>query len=339
MRLFSVGTEQKHIRAKEISKYKLNNMNYLKRAGALAVISSLAFLYAPVASAEEVAVATPVAITIAAAGPAAVGSTLEAHINNDGSVLLRGAKVTAIAASSLTVTQTWGSYVSTWTVNVEPSTELIRRYGGVSSLSEFSVGDYVATKGMLDTTKVPATINAKVIRDYSIQRENATFTGTVLSVDAGAQSFVLTTPNRGNQAIFVSSSTVVKQGGATTTFASLAVGQKISKATGVWNNLNNTMQSQKVDIYQNTALLNKRTFEGTLKSMSATTSLPTTLVMTVGSADFTVNIPLGISVIGKNWLALPLSAFVVGDKVRVYGAVQPANTSVIDASIVRDAIR
>jgi hypothetical protein len=283
--------------------------------------------------------ATPVAITIAASGPAAVGSTLESHINNDGSVLLRGAKITVISGSSLTVTQTWGSYVATWVVNTDPSTELIRRYGGKSSLSEFTVGDYIAARGMLDTTKATPTMTAKVIRDYSIQRENATFTGTVKSVNGGAQSFVLTTPNRGDQSIFVSTSTVIKKGGATTTFAIIMVGDKITKAAGVWTNLNSTMQAERVDIYRNNALLNKRTFEGTLKSLSGTTTLLTTFVLTVGSTDFTVNVPAGISVIGKNWLALPLSSFVQGDKVRVYGAVQPQNTSIIDASVVRNASR
>jgi hypothetical protein len=314
-------------------------MTYLKQVGVLALISGIAFFSASFASAEEVAQPVPVAITLAAAGPAAVGSTLEAHIGSDGSVLIRGAKVTAISGSVLTVTQTWGSYISTWTVNVDPSTELIRRYGGASSLSEFSIGDFIAVKGALDTTKVSSTITAKVIRDYSIQKENANFSGSVQSVNAVNQSFVLSTPNRGNQTIFVSSSTVVKQGGATTTFAALSVGQKITRASGVWNNLTNTMQSEKVDIYQNNALLNKRTFEGTLKSMSATTTLPTTFVLTVGATDFTVNVPLGISVLNKNWLTTPLSTFVIGDKVRVYGAVQPANTSVIDASVVRDASR
>ncbi len=314
-------------------------MKNFKRAIALAVIGSMSVLFATSAYAEEVQAAVPVAITIAASGPAAVGSTLEAHINNDGSVLLRGAKITALSGSVLTVTQTWGSYVSTWTINVDGSTELIRRYGGKSSLGEFAVGDYIATRGMLDTSKVQPTITAKVIRDYSIQRENATFTGTVQSVNPSNQSFILATPNRGNQTIFVSSSTVVKQGGATSTFAALSVGQKITKASGVWNNLSSTMQSEKVDIYQNNALLNKRTFEGTLKSMSATTTLPTTLVLTVGTSDFTVNVPAGISILNKNWLTTPLATFVITDKVRVYGAVQVANTSVIDASVVRNTTR
>lgn len=315
-------------------------MTYMKRLFMFFFIGSMALSFASVASAEEAqTTAVPTAITIAANGPAAVGSTLESHVNNDGSVLIRGAKITAITPTVLTVVQTWGSYVSTWTISVDPSTELIRRYGGASAISEFTVGDYVAVKGMLDTTKTNPTIAAKVIRNYSIQRENANFSGTVQSVNSANSSFILTTPNRGNQTIVVSSSTVIKQGGATTTFAALLVGQKITKAYGVWNNLNNTMQAQKVDIYQNNALLNKRTFEGTLKTLSGTTTLPTTMVITVDTKDFTVNIPAGISILGKNWLTMPLASFVVGDKVRVYGAVQASNTSVIDASVVRNASR
>lgn len=313
-------------------------MKNFKRAIMLAVIGGATIFSAGVASAQDV-VSTVVSTAIPAAGPAAVGSTLESHINNDGSVLIRGAKITAITGGVISATQSWGGYSSSWTVVTDASTELIRRYGATSSLGEFSVGDYIAVKGTLDTTKVTQTINAKTIRDYSIQKEHATFAGTVLSVDATAKSFVLTTPSRGNQTIVVSSSTVIKQGGNDTTFATIAAGQKITKAEGVWNNLTNSMQAEKVDIYQNTALLSKRTFEGTLKSASASSSLPTTFVLTVGTTDFTVNVPLNISVLNKSWLTTPLSTFVVGDKVRVYGAVEAANTSVIDASVVRDTSR
>lgn len=305
----------------------------------LAAISGVTFLSAGVASAQEVSTVVPVAITMAALGPVAVGTTLESHINNDGSVILRGAKIVAISGSGITVTQTWGSYLSTWVINTDSSTELLRRYGATSSLAEFSIGDYVSVRGTLDTTKAVQSINAKTVRDYSIQRENATFAGTVLSIDANAKSFVLTTEKRGNQTVFVLPTTVIKQGSATTTFSALAVGQKISKAAGVWNNLTNSVQAEKIDIYQNTALLNKRTFEGTLKSVSTSSSLPATIVLTVGNADFTVNIPVGISVLSKNWLTTPLSTYVVGDKVRVYGAVDPTHTTVIDASVVRDTTR
>jgi hypothetical protein len=139
--------------------------------------------------------------------------------------------------------------------------------------------------------------------------------------------------------VVVDANTAIKEGGASTTFAAIAAGKKITLASGLFNNLTSTLQATKVDIYQNKALLSKRTFEGTLKSLTASATPPTTLVLTVGSTDFTVNVPLNISIIGQNWLTLPLSSFVVGDKVRVYGAVQPQSMTTIDASIVRDASR
>ncbi len=299
------------------------------------IISLLGFMPA-FAYATDVA-ASPVAIS-ASQGPAAVGSTLESHINNDGSVLLRGAKIASVGSSSLVVTQTWGSYVATWNVIVDPSTELLRRYDGASSLAEFTVGDYVAVKGSLDGVGATPSVRATIVRDYSIQKKNASFSGTVSSVDAAQSSFVLATQNRGNILVSVSSSTVIKEGGASAAFSAIQAGKRITLASGLWNNLTNTMQASKVEIYQNKALLEKRTFEGTMKSLAGSTT-PTTLVLTVGTTDFTVNVSSGISIIGKNWLPLPLSSFVIGDKVRVYGAVQPANMTVIDASIVRNAVR
>jgi hypothetical protein len=314
-------------------------MKNFTRAVVLAIIGGATFLSAGIASAQEVSPVVPVAITLAASGPVAVGTTLETHVNNDGTVVLRGAKVSAINGSVISATQTWGAYISTWVITTDPSTALLRRYGATSSLAEFSVGDYIAVRGTLDTTKLVQTVQAKTIRDYSIQKENATFAGTVLSIDTNAKSILLATEKRGNQTVFILPSTTIKQGGATTTFSAFLIGQKISKATGVWNNLTNTMQAEKVDIYQNTALLHKRTFEGTLKSVNSSLTLPTSIVLTVGKSDFTVNIPAGISVLNKNWLTTPLATYVVGDNVRVYGAVEPTNTSVIDASVVRDASR
>jgi hypothetical protein len=308
----------------------------LKHQSVVFLFAFLAMLgAAPLAYATDGA--TPTAITIAASGPAAVGSTLESHVNNDGSVLLRGAKITALNGATLTVTQTWGAYVATWTVVTDPSTELLRRYDGASSVTEFSVGDYVAVKGVLDASASSPTVKAIIVRDYSIQKKNASFSGTVSSV--ASSSFVLATASRGNVTVVVDANTAIKEGGASTTFAAIAAGKKITLASGLFNNLTSTLQATKVDIYQNKALLSKRTFEGTLKSLTASATPPTTLVLTVGSTDFTVNVPLNISIIGQNWLTLPLSSFVVGDKVRVYGAVQPQSMTTIDASIVRDASR
>jgi hypothetical protein len=273
--------------------------------------------------------------TAANSGPASVGSTLETHINNDGTVLVRGAKITSINGSTINATQTWGSYNVSWVVNTNTSTKFTRRFGGDSSLGEFTVGDYISFSGTLDTTQPQGTVTAKVVKDYSVQKVNATFSGTVQSINSGNTSFVLATPNRGDVTVFVSTTTSIKVGNATTTFSSLAVGQKITKADGIWDNLSNTLAAQHVVIYQNTGLLNRRTFDGTLVSIGSS-SAPTSFTYKVGQTTFTVNVATNTQILSNNWSLLPLSSLKANDHVHVYGAVESNSSSTIDAYVIRD---
>ncbi len=185
-------------------------------------------------------------------GVRAVGSTLEVHINNNGKVLVRGAKITSINGSTITAMNMWGSTTMTWIVNTDTSTKSIRRYGGNSSLSEMSVGDYISFSGMLDTTASVLTVKADMIKDWSIQKVSASFTGTVASIDSVNQKFGLTTKERGVIgviAVSVASTTQWIKGNATsTTFADLQVGDRVL-ASGLYNNLQKLLEAAKVRIY------------------------------------------------------------------------------------------
>ncbi len=265
----------------------------------------------------------------------AVGSTLEVHITHAGGVLARGAKVTAVGTSSITASQTWGSYVSVWTVNVVPSTDFYRRFGGASTLSEVHIGDYISFSGMLDTAQPQGTVNAKVIKDFSVQKTNSTFSGSVISRNASTTSFVLSTKERGTVTVNLSASTIVKKESAAATFSDITVGDKISKATGVWDNALNTLSASQVVIYVDQHLLNKRTFEGILGSSTGSTT-PTTFSYTVGSKVYTVNVTSSTALMSSSWNPITVSLLHAGDKVRVYGAVQASNMNMIDAYVVRD---
>jgi hypothetical protein len=268
------------------------------------------------------------------AGPAAVGATLETHINPNGTVLVRGAKITSISGSSISATQTWGSYSVSWVVNTAHA-NLVLRYGGKATIADFAVGDYVSFEGSLDQSQSAATVNANTVKDFSAQRQHATFSGSVASVGSSTNSFVLATQNRGNITVLVSSSTSIKQGDTTAAFGSIAVGQKITKAEGIWNTFTNQLQAQSVVIYQNTKLLEKRTFEGTLGSLAAS-STPTTFSFLSGSTNYTVKVASNTVLVSNGWNTISLGQLSSGDKVRVYGAVEAANLSTIDALIVRD---
>jgi len=190
---------------------------------------------------------------------------------------------------------------------------------------------------MLDMTASQLTVNVTSVKDWSVQKMNDSFSGTVSAVNAGAGSFTLVTSSRGTVNVIVASSTTITKGGTAIPFSTINVGDKISKATGLYDLVSKNVNATSVVVYVDQGLLDKRTFEGKLQSIAGTTA-PTTLSLEVGSTTaYTVNVPAGISILGKTWLVLPLSSFKVGDTVRVYGAVELNNNSTIDATIVRDA--
>lgn len=92
------------------------------------------------------------------------------------------------------------------------------------------------------------------------------------------------------------------------------------------------------DWSKNMKIFEKHTFSGTLQTAPGSTT-PTAFQYLSGGSTYTVNVSSGISILGKNWLSLPIGSFVAGDNVNVYGAVQASNTSMIDASVIRNTTR
>ncbi len=260
-----------------------------------------------------------------------VGSTLEVHITNNGNVLVRGAKVTAVSGNTVTATTMWGSANITWAVNTDGNTKLLRKYGGASVLSEIAVGDFVSFQGSLITgTATPMTVLAKTLKNWSIQKKNATFEG-IVGTKTGT-SFVLMTNNQGNITVNTSATTQIKKSDDSTgVFADIPNSSKVV-ATGLYNNLTKTLEASMVKVKQ-VAPASAVTKEGTIKTAPGTTA-PTTLVMTSGGTDYTVRIVTGTSILTNNWLTASLTNFTVNNSIRVYGTVNADNT--IDATVVRN---
>lgn len=262
----------------------------------------------------------------------AVGSTLEIHVTDAGKVLVRGAKVTSVAGATINATATWGSTVFNWAVVTDSGTEFVRRFGGASGTSEISAGDFISFQGVLDTTVAsPITVKASVVKDWSIQKKRGSFYGTVSSVDVSAKSFVLASEDRRDITVKVTDSTKIVKGNETTVgaFSDITVGAKLT-AAGLYNNQTKILEADGIKIHLATAI--RTTLEGKIKSVAGQ-SPPTSMVITSGDKDYTVNISTDTSILNKLWLAGLLSGFHTGDKVRVYGTVN-ANLTV-DATVVR----
>ncbi len=262
------------------------------------------------------------------------GSTLEVHINDNGKVLVRGAKVTAISGTTISAETLFAGSSISWVVDASATPKVIRRYGGNSSLSEIAIGDLISFNGTLTATGA-WNVKATSLKDWSIQVKNSSFSGTIASISGS--SFVLNIENGKSVSVNTDANTKITRGDTTIAFATLAVGDKVTKTEGLYNNNTNTLTAKTIKLSTN-PILNKRTFEGKLQS-AIVAGLPTSFSFLSEGKTYTVNVPAGISILNKNWLQIPLTNFQVNDTVRVYGQVQSSNTSIIDATVVRNATR
>lgn len=138
-----------------------------------------------------------------------------------------------INGSILTITTKDGKDL---VVNVVSETKLKRRFGANSTLNEFMVGDELAV--------VAKNQDAKYIRNLSIQRRNAVFTGTITTkTDA---SFTLQTVSRGLQNVFISSSTSIHEKDKVKTYADLVVGDKVLVKGELWDRANTKIDAKKI---------------------------------------------------------------------------------------------
>ena len=164
-------------------------------------------------------------------------------------VLVRGAEVTAVGSSSISAEVNWGSLSMAWKVNVASSTKFIFHDDGPGSLSDVKVGDTISFKGKLVSTESQFTVDAQVVKDWSLLKSPKVFEGGIL------QSLASTTP-------------------------------------------------------------------------------PTTMVVRFHDSDFTVRIATSTAILDAAWRRVSLSAFDVGDQIRVFGPMSASST--IDATVVRD---
>jgi hypothetical protein len=79
----------------------------------------------------------------------------------------------------------------------------------------------------------------------------------------------------------------------------------------------------------------KATLQGELKAMGSSTA-PTTLTVEVKDTDYTVNISAATAILNRNWIAMSLANFALGDTIRFYGDIDGMTA---EASVVRNVSR
>jgi hypothetical protein len=136
-------------------------------------------------------------------------------------------KITLMGNSSFSLTGEDGAFG----INITDKTKILRKFGGKSSLSEFSDGDEVIVFGrFIDDAK--SIIEAKTVRNNSIQKRKGAFFGKVTAKNT--DSFVMETLERGTLTIYFGSAKFVNRKEVSILYNDVKVGDRV-RVKGIWD--------------------------------------------------------------------------------------------------------
>src|SRR3989344_4198559 len=136
-------------------------------------------------------------------------------------------KITVIGSNNFSLTGEDGIFQ----VDITDKTQILRKFGGKSSLSEYSVGDEVVVFGKFtDDTKL--TIDAKTIKNNSIQKRWGAFFGKVTSHNS--DNFIMETLERGSQTVYFGGAKFVNRKEISISYSDIKVGDRV-RVKGVWD--------------------------------------------------------------------------------------------------------
>ena len=150
-------------------------------------------------------------------------------------VALIEATVTAKQTDSLTVS---GKDGKTYTVKFDAQTQWRRKFWGKSDVAETSVGDELNIHGKWNNDD-ETEIQAKLIRNISVQKRNGVFFGEVKTLSSSG--WVMKTSKRGDQTVTIGGSTrLIDRKEGSLSQSAITVGARV-RVKGLWDSKNNTI--------------------------------------------------------------------------------------------------
>ena len=257
-------------------------------------------------------------------------------VNKEGDVSLQGIVVTQKAGTNIFAQSRWGSAVVRWVITISSTTALSRRFGAPSDIPEIAIGDYLNVDGVIQGLGGDSlVIKAKKIRNWTKEDESAEFSGVVANSNPENSTLTIILKDSPNIVAKLPTGLGIKKGARTIYMSEVKNGDKLLKARGVYNPIDRILSVESMEIFQEKSIFDSRNFQGSLKSIAATT-LPTTLTVTVENKDYTVLLDEKTELMNKARGKALLQRFVAGDSIRIYGAIEQTNLSNIKAEIVRN---
>lgn len=259
----------------------------------------------------------------------------EVHITSDGKATVSQVKVMQIFGSTLATRMYWGSAFVRLTVKTDKKTAFLRATGEATTLSEIVEGNILDIVGDLEYGSDNLTVIATSVKNASVEKAQAVFSGKVTTVDLSGRKFSLDSKEEGLITVAVSSATQFVKGNRTLDLEHVKVGDNITKASGEFDYKTKILNATSVNTYLNLSIFKPRNFEGIVVEVSGTT-LPTSLKVKTEGVTYTINLGAKASVLRKNRGAVGLNRFVSGDPVRLYGSIREVDEPIIDAEIIRN---
>lgn len=269
------------------------------------------------------------------ATPSSAFAGSEVHITSDGKATVSQVKVMQIFGSTLATRMYWGNAFVRMTVKTDKKTAFLRATGEATTLSEIVEGNVLDIVGELEYGSDSLVVVASSVKNVSVEKAQATFSGKVTSVDLSARKFSLDGKQTGLIAVTVSSATQFVKGNRTLDLEHLKVGDNITKVSGEFDYKTKILTATSVNTYLDLNIFKPRNFEGTVAEVFGTT-LPASLKVKIEGVTYTINLGAKASVLRKNKSTVGLNRFVSGDPVRLYGSIREVDDPVIDAEIIRN---
>lgn len=285
------------------------------------------FLLAALSSYAQVITSAP--------DPRSAGSKLELHIDDRGDVEMHGLQVMQVSGKTIYGRLAWGTSFIRWIVLTDAKTVFTKRFDTPASVDDVRVGHYLSVSGSFSGSSDSIVMAARTVKDWSLHKDESSFSGTVLSVDHNAQSLVLKAESGSVVTVSIATSTSVYKGQVPIWITNIAVEDKILDAAGTYNYLTKTLAATRVLVYQNPVFFLPRNFEGKLVSVTAT-DFPTTLFIDVSGKVYTVYLGVTTDILKRDRSLATLKRFLLGDTVRFYGKIRETDLSAVDAEVVRN---
>jgi len=286
---------------------------------------------------KKILIASVVTLAITGTAFAQSGTNYtELSVDKKGNVSMKSAVVTKIAGTNIYVNTKWGSSLIRWIITTSTTTQFNRRFGGASGVGELAENDVLNIDGVLDsTTSGSLIVRAQKITNWSKENEAGSFSGTIANLDLNKSSLTIITKGIPNIQVIVPSNLTIKKGARWISLSEVKNGDVVVSTTGSFNAVTRTLIADSMEIYQEKNIFLPQNFQGTLKSLDGT-SVPTTMVLAINGKEYTVKIGANATVMNAARATVSLQRFVVGDTIRIYGAIDQTNLSVISTDIVRN---